>query len=112
MRAELSRSSPPALLVKSLKSEKQEALGIADQMVRIIRDAGGVPRLDLALNAYTETAERRLFKSEELHVNFDPSQGTRLGHPTGPDPWPPDVFCVCNLVRDLGLFPGYFVTPG
>lgn len=80
---------------------------------RIIRNAGGVPGLMVALNAFTEEAERRLFEEQSLFLSefsFDPRNNKRISLSTLPMTWSPDVFSLCNLVSDSGLWSEYF-TP-
>ena len=81
---------------------------------RIIRNAGGVPGLMVALNAFTEDVEQRLFEEQSLYLSefrLDPrDKKKRRSLPTLPMSWSQDVFSLCNLVSDSGLWSDYF-TP-
>ena len=83
-------------------------------MVKIVRNVGGVPGLDVALDAFSEDVERRLFESRTLFVH-SPAQGAtgfgkdRNGHVSGPQTWDPDVWKTLNLVGDT--FPEHYVPP-
>ena len=81
---------------------------------RIIENAGGVPGLMVALNAFTEDVEQRLFEEQSLYLSdftLDPrDKKKRRSLPTLPMSWSQDVFSLCNLVSDSGLWSDYF-TP-
>ena len=81
---------------------------------RIIENAGGVPGLMVALNAFTEEVEHRLFEEESLYQSefrLDPrDKKKRRSLSTLPMSWSQDVFSLCNLVSDSGLWSDYF-TP-
>ena len=82
-------------------------------MVRIVRDAGGVPGLHVAYDCFTEEVEERLFLSGDETSFFQHALGgpatataTRTGNaPRHPMSWPADYTRVCNLIRDCGLVP-------
>lgn len=78
-------------------------------MVHIIRNVGGIQGLHIALGAMTEKCERRLFELDGLHRpgSNDASNKRRSPYATGPYQWQqtPDVYRLCNLVRDCGLVP-------
>lgn len=86
-------------------------------MVRIIRDVGGIRGLHIALDAFSEEAERRLFVSSSVHLppevnmqyrNSNAGGPTRNGTHTHPHDWhDAEIFRVCNVVRDSGLVPDY-----
>ena len=84
--------------------------------MRLVKNVAGVDGLHIALDAFGEAAERRLFESQRIHApqeshgpNSD-ADGRRAGRCHRPLPDDVDLFRVCNLVGDCGLFPGY-VTP-
>lgn len=81
-------------------------------MVKVLHDVGGVPGLDVALDAFSEDVERRLFESSVL-FDISPEEAShvdgRNGMPTGPMTWDPDVWKITNLRGDL--FPAKHVPP-
>jgi alkylated DNA repair dioxygenase AlkB len=81
-------------------------------MVKIIRNVGGVPGLDLASDAFSEDIKRQLFSSRVLFANA-PEEASRCTerhvHATGPHHWDASVWCVSNLLGDL--FPDKHVPP-
>ena len=84
--------------------------------MRLVKNVAGVDGLHIALDAFGEAAERRLFESQRIHApqeshgpNSD-ADGRRAGRCHRPLPDDVDLFRVCNLVGDCGLYPGY-VTP-
>ena len=83
-------------------------------MVRLVRNVGGIEGLHIALDAFTEDAERRLFTSQTIHLPEEQNGVVHAGQRMGPHhlPLPDDIdiFRICNVVRDCGLFPDY-VTP-
>lgn len=86
-------------------------------MVRIVRNVGGIQGLHVAIDVFTESTERRLFELNGIHSNnlalastHHTGRGQRNGECSGPQIWPPDMFKVCNVIGDCGLFPGY-ITP-
>jgi alkylated DNA repair dioxygenase AlkB len=88
-------------------------------MLTIHRDVAGIPGLDLALDCFTEDAERRLFEDGSLFEPVGESAPARERHSRGPvspamGQWSPDLFRLCNLVSDAGLvenpvFPDYCI---
>jgi hypothetical protein len=75
-------------------------------MVEIVRNVGGVPGLDVALDTFSEDVQWRLFESRTLSVH-SPAQGVihfgkeHNGHASGPQTWDPDVWKTLNLVGDI-----------
>jgi len=82
-------------------------------MVQIVRNVGGIQGLHVATDVFTESAERRLFElgssvhSPNILLAGEGRKAQRNGEPSGPQIWPPDMFKVCNVIGDCGLFPGY-----
>ena len=76
-------------------------------MVRIVRNVGGIEGLHIALDAFSENAERRLFESERIHASQEVSAERKQPHGAvfGPNRFDHDIFRVCNVVRDSGLLP-------
>ena len=46
---------------------------IINIMVRIVRNVGGIIGLHVALDAFTEAAEQRLFESQQIHASQEGS---------------------------------------
>jgi len=82
--------------------------------VRIIRNAGGVPGLMVALNVFSEEVEKRVFEDGNLfhnETNLNEGNDKKKKHfVTSPFDWNEDIFSICNLVSDSGLWCEYF-TP-
>ena len=77
--------------------------------LEILRNVGGVLGLHVALDAFTEEAERELFESA-MHLGSEPRDAQRHGSHTNPEEWSyeaPEILRVCNVVKDSGLVPGY-----
>ena len=84
-------------------------------MVQIVRNVGGIQGLHVATDVFTESAERRLFElGSNIHSpniitasTHHTGKAQRNGESSGPQIWPVDMFKVCNVIGDCGLFPGY-----
>jgi alkylated DNA repair dioxygenase AlkB len=82
--------------------------------LRIIRNAGGVPGLMVALNVFSEEVEKRVFQDASVFYHDtmldDPNDKKKKHFATSPFDWNQDIFSLCNLVSDSGLLSEYF-TP-
>lgn len=100
-------SCPFVLQVRRREARPCQRLARATRVaMRIIRDAGGVRGLHVALDIFSEEAERRLFQSTDLHFMEADAHvgGNRTGRHHGPL-LPDDCYRCCNAVVDSGLFP-------
>jgi hypothetical protein len=74
----------------------------------IVRNCGGVPGLHLALNVFSEAAERRLFEltGPPAPRSVENGRVSRVGDAIfGPHDFPAEIFQALNAVRDCGLAP-------